>query len=76
MPDLRPMKPTRALPILPPKRPEDTETAWADLWQATQGARETVAGRQITDAINSDPAEVARLRKARQDARAGLRQVE
>lgn len=58
---------------LPPKRAEDTETSWADPWKATEPAREAVAGRLITDAINSDPAEVERLRKARRDAREGRR---
>ena len=58
---------------LPPKRAEESETAWADPWEATQRDREVVASRQITDAINSDPAEVTRLRKARRDAREGRR---
>lgn len=58
---------------LPPKRPEDTETAWADPWQATQQAREVVMGRRITDAINADPDEAERLRAARREVRQGLR---
>lgn len=62
---------------LPPKRAEDDETAWADPWKVTQPEREAMVaeemGRRITNEINRDPAEVARLRKARRDAREGRR---
>lgn len=65
------------LRTLPPKRPGDDETAWADVWEATQPAREAMVarewGRRITDEINRDPAEVERLRKARRDVREGRR---
>lgn len=77
----------QALPVLPPKRPQDTQTAWEDPWAAISpdawGALEEQAseeglrpdaravGRRITEEINSDPEEVARLRKARKDARDG-----
>jgi hypothetical protein len=78
-----------ALPTLPPKRPQDTQTAWEDPWAATRTARRELAstqtpygqgglladpqaiGRRITEEINADPAEVARLRRARRSARAG-----
>jgi hypothetical protein len=62
-----------SLTILPPKQAEDTETSWVDPWTATQPAREQVMSRQITDEINSNAAEVERLRRARADARAGRR---
>ena len=78
---------TQALRVLPPKRPEDTQTAWDDPWAAISPdawkAMEEQAGekglhpdaravgRRITEEINADPEEVARLRKARQHARAG-----
>lgn len=39
------------------------------------GPFEEDAGRRITDTINSDPAEVERLRKARRDAREGRRHL-
>jgi len=64
-------KEAKELPTLPPKRAEDTETAWADPWSATRESRQIVMSRLITDEINRDPAEVKRLTKARQDARAG-----
>jgi hypothetical protein len=35
-----------ALTLLPPKRPEDTQTAWEDPWEATQAAREKLANSQ------------------------------
>jgi hypothetical protein len=73
--------------VLPPKRSQDTQTAWDDPWGAiSQDAWEALeeqagamnlvpdlheVGRRITEEINSDPEEVARLRKARQDARDG-----
>ena len=66
-------KARRLLQVLPPKRAEDTETAWADPWAATRSAREVVMGRVITDQIDADPAEVQRLRAARQQARVGRR---
>jgi hypothetical protein len=66
-------KTQKEIPTLRPKRDGDTETAWADPWEATEPAREVVMGRQITDAINADPAEVEILRKARQEVRAGRR---
>ena len=59
------------LPRLPPKRAEDTETAWADPWSATRESREVVMSRVITDEINRDPSEVKRLMKARQEVREG-----
>lgn len=59
------------LTTLPPKSAEGAETSWADPWAATQPAREAVRGREITDAIDSDPDEVDRLRRARQQAREG-----
>jgi hypothetical protein len=37
---------TPALALLPPKRPEDTQTAWEDPWEATQAAREKLANSQ------------------------------
>jgi hypothetical protein len=69
-----------------PKRPDDTQTAWEDPWAAARKARQELeeksgekylphdahtVGRRITEEINADPEEVDRLRKARQDARAG-----
>jgi hypothetical protein len=76
----------QALTKLPPKRPDDTQTAWEDPWAAISKeaweAQEqaggtnlapdahTVGGR-ITEQINADPAEVKRLRRARKNARAG-----
>ena len=69
--------PRTTLPTLPPKRAEESETAWADPWKATQPAREAMVaeemGRRITDEINRDPAEVERLRKTRRDVREGRR---
>lgn len=72
-----------------PKGPEISGTDWADPWAATAQAREEVArnrdreafakdlfqvtGQMITDAINKDPAQVAKLRKARTEGRAGKR---
>ena len=35
-----------ALTPLPPKRPQDTQTAWEDPWEATQAAREKLANSQ------------------------------
>lgn len=67
------VRPTKALPTLPPKRPEDTDTPWADPWEASEEAREKITGQQITDAINADPAEVELLRKSRKQAREGRR---
>jgi hypothetical protein len=77
----------QALPVLPPKRPQDTQTAWEDPWAAIspdawkaleeqageRGFRPDahVVGRRITEEINLDPEEVRRLRKARQHARDG-----
>ena len=62
----------------------DTQTAWGDLWIAVsetlrtpavasrlREARDQAIGRKITEEINADPAEVARLRRARRNARAG-----
>jgi hypothetical protein len=34
---------TPALPTLPPKGPQDTQTAWEDLWEATKEARQALA---------------------------------
>jgi hypothetical protein len=74
------------LPTLPPKRPDETQTAWEDPWAAAASARQDLGpetpygaedlnaravGRAITTAINADPAEVKRLRQARQEAREG-----
>lgn len=71
------------LPTLPPKRPQDTQTAWEDPWAATLAARQALAnsghpvpdpgavGQRITKEINEDPREVERLRSARKNARAG-----
>jgi hypothetical protein len=74
------------LRTLPPKRPDETQTAWEDPWAAAASARRDLGpgtpygaedlnaravGHAITAAINADPAEVARLRKARQEAREG-----
>jgi hypothetical protein len=68
---------------LGPERPSDTQTAWQDPWAATRAvSRETpyvkairrqagTTGQQITDQIDADPAEVSRLRRARQSARRG-----
>jgi len=71
---------------LQPKRPEETQTAWEDPWAAAAKAREYLGpetpygtedlsaraiGRAITAAINADPEEVSRLRRARQEAREG-----
>lgn len=61
------------LPTLPPKRAEETETSWTNPWEASEPAREIVTGKEITDAINADPDEVARLRKSIQEAREGHR---
>jgi hypothetical protein len=75
-----------ALTTLPPKRPDDTQTAWEDPWAAISKevweAQEQAGGmnlapdahavgRRITEEINADPAEVKRLRSARKNARAG-----
>jgi hypothetical protein len=65
-----------ALPTLPPKRPQDTQTAWEDPWAATQAALQEMAdmeavGHRISEEISADPAEAARLRMARRNARAG-----
>lgn len=35
-----------ALTLLPPKRPDDTQTAWEDPWEATQAARARLANSQ------------------------------
>lgn len=70
-PDLKP---------LGPDQPDDTKTAWQDLWIATETARTETpygdevrrqAGHPISQAISADPAEAARLRRARASARAG-----
>jgi hypothetical protein len=73
----------QALRALPPKRPQDTQTAWEDPWAAiSPDAWEVLeekgllpdaraVGHRITEEINSDPEEVARLRKARKEARDG-----
>jgi hypothetical protein len=68
------------------KRPEDSQTAWEDPWAAARKARQELeersgekylphsartVGRRITKEINADPEEVDRLRKAREEARAG-----
>src|SRR5579863_6312789 len=37
---------SQALTTLPPKQPQDTQTAWEDPWKATQAARETLANSQ------------------------------
>ncbi len=37
---------SQALATLPPKQPNDTQTAWEDPWKATQEARETLANSQ------------------------------
>jgi len=34
---------SHALTTLPPKRPNDTQTAWEDPWAATEEARQTLA---------------------------------
>ncbi len=77
----------QTLQPLPPKRPEDTQTAWEDPWAAIspeawkaleEHADEKIpvpdahaVGRRITEEINADPKEVRRLRRARQHARDG-----
>jgi hypothetical protein len=70
---------------LPRKREEASESRWDDPWGATPETREqiytrenfltdlAIVSQQITDEINRDPKEVARLRKARQQAREGKR---
>lgn len=59
------------LETLPPKKSTETETAWVDPWVAAEEAQEKITGQAITDAINADPDEVARLRRARKAAREG-----
>jgi hypothetical protein len=77
----------QARQALPPKQPNDTETAWEDPWaaispEAWEALEEhapegslvpdaQAVGRRITEEINADPAEVRRLRSARRNARAG-----
>lgn len=70
---------------LPRKSEEASETRWDDPWGATQETREqiytraqfltdlAIVSQKITDEINRDPREVARLRKSRQQAREGKR---
>ena len=68
------------LPNLAADRPGDATTAWRDLWSATSTARTETpygdqirrqAGESISHAISEDPAEAARIRRARASARAG-----
>lgn len=74
------------LRTLPPKRPDDTQTAWEDPWAAAASARRNLGpgtphgagnlsargvGDTITAAINAGPGEAERLRQARRQAREG-----
>jgi hypothetical protein len=64
------------------KTETDSETRWADLWEATKPTPEgylrgifladlAIASRKITDEINADPDEARSLREALRDADAG-----
>ena len=76
-------RPTQETPVLPPKRAEDSETAWEDPWQATSQDRATIytkamfedplreVGKRITEEINRDSEEVARLRDGIKEANEG-----
>jgi len=80
-------KTDQTLVPLPPKRPQDTQTAWEDPWAAISPAAwealeehaagmnlapdARAVGHRITEEIDADPAEVRRLRRARTNARAG-----
>jgi hypothetical protein len=68
---------------LGPEQPDETQTAWQDPWAAARTHNtwtpynEEVRrlaqdmGHRISQAISADPAEAERLRRARQNARAG-----
>lgn len=51
--------------------PRASETAWRDPWEATKEVRLMMVGREITDEINQDPKEIARLRQSLKHARQG-----
>src|SRR5215472_18833782 len=65
--------------------PQDSETDWRDPWKATEEARRTIftkedflrdletVSRHITNEINKDPKEVAKLRKSIAQAKSGQR---
>jgi hypothetical protein len=59
--------------LLRPATSGDSETDWREPWAAADKARRQVMGRLVTAAINADPVEVARLRKARAEAWSGWR---